>query len=138
MTELIDETAELVAALRALDDLADCDHDELAELAAHCTTVNVPPGWAFIVEGMPGDACFIVVGGEVRVTQLGEEIARVGAGELVGEIALLEERPRTATCVAETQVQLLELDGSEFNGWLQQRPHVRDRLVALARGRPRR
>jgi CRP-like cAMP-binding protein len=124
-----------VSALRDLPDLADCDDAELAELAAHSSPASVPAGWAFIVEGTPGDSCFIVLDGEVRVTRLGEEIGRVGPGGLVGELALIEDRPRMATCVAETPVQLLELGGSEFNGWLQRRPRIRDRLLATTAGR---
>jgi CRP-like cAMP-binding protein len=126
-----------IAQLRTFPNLADCGDDELAELAEHCDPVTVPAGWAFIVEGMPGDSCFIVLDGEVRVTSMGAEIGRAGPGELVGEIALIEQRPRTATCTAQTAVHLLELDGSEFNGWLQQRPRIRDGLLSTVVERTR-
>ena len=122
----------LVAKLRALDGLGACTDEQLAELAKHSEAISVPAGWAFILEGMPGDCCYVVLEGTVSVTRAGEEIRRVEAGALVGELALIDERPRSATCVAVTALELLQLDASEFNGWLQQRPEIRDRLLAAA------
>ncbi len=124
--------SEVVAKLRALEALRTCTDEQLAELAKHSEAVNVPASWAFILEGMPGDCCYVVLEGTVSVTRAGEEIRRVEAGALVGELALIDERPRSATCVAVTACKLLQIDASEFNGWLQQRPEIRDRLLAVA------
>lgn len=124
--------SELVAQLRALESLAACNDDELGELAQHATAVNVPANWAFIIEGMPGDTCYLVLDGEVSVRRTGDEIRRVGPGVLVGELAIIDDKPRSASCVALTPLRLLQIDAYEFNGWLQQHREIRDGLLAAA------
>ena len=122
----------LAQRLRAQEQLAGCADDELAELAEHSSEVNVPAGWAFILEGMPGDTCYLVLEGEVSVRRMGDELRRVGQGSLVGELAIVDDRPRSATCVALTPLRLLQIDAYEFNGWLQDRPQIRDGFLAAA------
>jgi CRP/FNR family cyclic AMP-dependent transcriptional regulator len=125
----------LVTRLREFGQFADCSEHELEELAHHCEEVHVPEGWAFILEGTPGDTCYLVLAGTVRVSRDGFELATVGPGDLVGEIAIIEQRSRTATCSAVTPLDLLQMEAAEFNGWLQQRPKLRDRLLSRAAGR---
>lgn len=120
----------LVEALRGLPLFTDCLEDELAELAAHCAPADVSEGWAFIIEGMLGDTCYLILEGQVRVSREGQTLAHLGPGHLVGEVALLEQRSRTATVCAETPVRLLCMDAAEFNGWLNDRPELRRRFLA--------
>ncbi|HTK63233.1 MAG TPA: acyl-CoA dehydrogenase family protein [Pseudonocardia sp.] len=134
--------AERAAAVEAMADrlagfpaFVGCPADQLSGLAARCGELSVPENWAFILEGMPGDTCYILLEGQLRVTQAGVEISRVEPGQIVGEVALVEQRPRTATVVTETPVRLLSLDAAEFNGWLNEQPGLRERLMsARARG----
>ena len=75
--------------------------------------------------GDPAEEVFVLVDGEVKVTdRRGEELARVGPGELVGEIALLTEEARTANLEAVTDCWLMVLSRAEFNRQLQERPEV--------------
>jgi CRP/FNR family transcriptional regulator, cyclic AMP receptor protein len=120
----------VLSRLREFEQLKGCTQQELEELAQHSSAIDVPAHWAFIIEGMPGDSCYVVLDGEVSVRQSGEEVAHLGSGSLVGEISLIEQRPRTATCVALTPLRLLEIEASEFNGWLLERPSLRDHLLA--------
>lgn len=130
-----ESTDAVLAQLAAFPAFADCPRDQLAGLIARCTELAVPENWAFILEGMPGDSCYLLLEGRLRVTQAGQEIGRVEPGRLVGEVALLEQRPRTATVVTETAVRLLALDAGEVNGWLNDQPGLRERLLAArARG----
>ena len=124
---------EVLTRLHQFENLGDCPEADLVELAEHAEAVDVPANWAFILEGMPADSCYLVLEGTVSLRKAGEEFARVGAGSLVGEIAIIEERSRTATCVALTPLRLLEIQASEFNGWLHDRPELRARLLASAR-----
>lgn len=92
-------------------------------------------GETIVRQGDPGDAAFVVVDGEVAVTvgsgSHATEVARLGRGELFGEIALLIARPRSATVVAATDVDLMVLERHVFREELQRDPAVGIRLLAI-------
>ena len=64
---------------------------------------NLPAGTEIIREGSSVDSLFIVIEGDIRVTKGELEIAVLSAGEVVGEMSLLDSRPPTATVTATTQ-----------------------------------
>jgi cyclic nucleotide-binding protein/N-acyl amino acid synthase FeeM len=90
-------------------------------------------GETIVRQGEYGDAAFVVVDGEVSVTvgsgPNAHEVARLHRGELFGEIALLIPRPRSATVVAVTDVDLMVLDREVFLSELQNDPAVGIRLL---------
>ena len=75
---------------------------ELRNLSSLATRLEEPAGKVLTKEGQQGYEFIIVLEGEVEVRQHGEVIAKRGAGDYFGEIALLDNRPRTATVVAVT------------------------------------
>ena len=100
--------------LRAIDIFAPLRGPVLESLARRLEEVDVPAGRTFIREGEPGDRFYAIVDGQVLVTTGGKEIARLGPGEYVGEIALLRDVPRQATVTAVTPARLLALDREPF------------------------
>ncbi len=101
---------------------------ELARLAAAMAYVEVPPGTTLIREGDHGDTLFIVYDGTVAVLKENavgepEPVATLGAGDVFGEIALLENTPRTASVHSRTRAALLTLQQKDF-----------ERLVVAALG----
>lgn len=64
--------------------------------------VNVPDGQAIVVEGEPSDSLFFVTGGTFLVASgpANTELARLGTGEVVGEISYVDHRPPNATVTA--------------------------------------
>src|SRR5262245_29046960 len=64
---------------------------------------SLPAGTEIIREGGPVDSLFIVIEGEISVTKGALEIAVLSAGEVVGEMSLLDSRPPTATVTATTE-----------------------------------
>ena len=108
-----------VEQLRRLPIFGGLDEDALREVAASSTPVDLPPDRVLCRQGDIGRECFLVVDGEARITRDGKDIARVGAGDLLGEIALLDGgHRRTATVTAITAMRLLVLDPREFDSLL--------------------
>jgi CRP-like cAMP-binding protein len=107
---------------------------ELAQLARVSEDLEVEPGTVLCMEGDIGQEFFVIVNGKIKVTRRGRRIAVRGAPDFVGEIALLEELPRTATVTAETSVRLFVLTGKDFRHLLDENPSVERKVLrALAR-----
>ena len=90
----------------------------LESLARGLREVRVPAGTAVITEGDEGDAFYVIEEGTVTVTQEGRLLREQGPGDYFGEIALLQQVPRTATVTATTDVVLRSLDRAVFLGAL--------------------
>jgi MFS family permease len=99
---------------RALALFAPLDGVVLERLAAAFRPLSLAAGSVIIREGTPGERFYLIDSGEVSVMKNGAEVARLGAGDYVGEIALLRRIPTTATVVAHTNVELLTLDPDIF------------------------
>ena len=81
-------------------------------------------------EGQQGSEFFVVLEGEVEVREGDRVVATRGPGEYVGEIALLDRRPRTATVVATTPVSIEVLSRREFVSLLAEAPEVSEQIMA--------
>ena len=95
---------EMLARLARFRDLSD---DDIHRVVDEATYLTVPEGWALMVEKTPADKAYLILDGEVSVRRSGEEVARVGAGELIGEMALVNHKLRNATVVAQTPLEVL-------------------------------
>lgn len=103
-----------LALLAGIDIFAPLSQPLLERLARELRQVHADPGDAVIVEGDVGDRFYVLVDGEAVVSAKGMEVARLGPGAYVGEIALLRNVPRTATVVAATPLELYSLERDEF------------------------
>ena len=107
---------------------------ELTQLARVSEDLEVEPGTVLCKEGEIGQEFFVIVDGKVKVTRKGRRVALRGGGEFVGEIALLEDVPRTATVTAETPLRLFVLTRKDFRHLLDENPGVERKVLrALAR-----
>jgi MFS family permease len=86
----------------------------LEHLAARLVPLRVEAGTVVVREGDAGDRFYIVVEGEVEVSQYGRAVSELRAGGYFGEIALLRDVPRTATVTVRTDVVLYALDRDDF------------------------
>jgi CRP/FNR family cyclic AMP-dependent transcriptional regulator len=110
---------------------------ELGELAKRTEDLEVEAGKALAREGEPGSEFFVIVEGDVSVTKDGQEIRTLGPGDFFGEIALIEDRPRTATVTAKTPLRFFVLTRQNFRSLLQQQPELEDKVMRALEERVR-
>jgi len=110
-----------VALLRSVSVFDPLPLPALEQLAAGLEPVQVASGASVFEQGDAGDGCYVIESGTAEVVGDGSRITTLGPGELVGEIALLRQVPRTATVRALTDLRLRRLEGSRFvrvvTGW---------------------
>jgi CRP/FNR family transcriptional regulator, cyclic AMP receptor protein len=92
--------------------------------------------------GAPGQSMMVILNGTVRVSLPGPKgkaviLADVGAGELLGEVALLDGKERSADATALTKCELLVLERRDVVAFLEKRPDVCLKLLELMCGRLR-
>src|ERR687896_2583508 len=86
---------------------AGAERDVLDEIGRHAEELDVPAGTVLTHEGRHEGYFFIIVSGTVRIERGGRTINTIGATDFLGEIALLDGGPRTATAIAATSCRLL-------------------------------
>ena len=121
-----------VEALRAFPAFARCPDRELRVLAASADETDLPAGHVLMWEGDPGAEAFLVLEGRAEVAVAGEVIATVGPGQTVGEMALIDSRPRTATVVATTPLRVLVVGRRHLSALLDQPGVARGLLQILS------
>jgi CRP-like cAMP-binding protein len=94
-------------------------------------------GTVLFEEGQPGDYMYVVQSGQVEIRRQVGETERVLAvlvpGDFLGEMAILNARPRSATAVVRTNARLLVIEGKTFEAMLRARPEIALRIIkALA------
>jgi CRP-like cAMP-binding protein len=80
-------------------------------------------------EGEPGDQMYVVLEGEVDIVVNDKVVETVGVDNFLGEMALIEERPRSATAVAKTDCKLAAINQNRFKFLVQQTPYFALRLM---------
>ena len=126
-----------LAILRAVPLFADLDERSLQAVAILAHEATFRAGDVLMVEGEPGETFYVVVDGTVRIEQGDRTVRSLTAGGFLGEIALVERRPRTATATCVTDARLLELRAHEFERLLESLPAVHDRISSAILRRER-
>jgi CRP/FNR family cyclic AMP-dependent transcriptional regulator len=123
-----------VQALKGAPLFEGLSRKELAQLARVSEDLEVEPGTVLCKEGDIGHEFFVIIDGKVKITRKGRRVSVRGGGDFVGEIALIEDVPRTATVTAETPVRLFVLTRKDFRHLLDEQPNVERKVMrALAR-----
>lgn len=120
---MADAKVEALRALSLFRGLRDRDLKQVAKLADE---VDLPAGHVLMREGDRGAETFVIASGEALVERGGRELARLGPGAVVGEMALLAEGPRTATATLTQPSRLFVLAHREFHSLLEDVPAVRE------------
>jgi CRP-like cAMP-binding protein len=107
------------------------DDDEIASVAAMAERRELSAGDKLIEQGRYGDSFFIVASGRALVYIADQYITAVGEGSAIGEMSLLERRPRNATVVAEGDMVVAEFSIKDFRKLLEKYPSARLRIHEL-------
>ena len=95
--------------------------------------VAIPAGKTLCEQGSLGREAFVILEGTAEVRSNDKKVASVGPGTCVGELALLDHGPRTATVIAETDVTALVIGVREFSAIVDEVPSIAHKLLrALA------
>jgi CRP/FNR family cyclic AMP-dependent transcriptional regulator len=86
-----------------------CSTRELRKVAKLAKVRRIPKGTRFIAEGDDGDSMYIMLSGIARVSRNGRKIAALGAGDAVGELALLGKAKRNASVDADSDLDVAEI-----------------------------
>ena len=112
--------------------------DELARVAALSSEVEAKSGAMLTDQGDTGLDCFVIVEGDASVYAGGMHIASLGPGSMLGEMALVDHRPRNATVLADSDMRLLRFDAKHFRQLLDEMPKASERVMNLLTSRLRR
>ena len=99
----------------------------IAELAREAT---YDAASVIVREGEPGESFVVIVSGGATVEQDGRTLNVLGPGDFLGEIALIDGRPRTATVTATEPIAALVIDRAGFQRLMDEHPVVRHDLVS--------
>ncbi len=109
------------------------DRHRLERLGQLADEVGVPAGKVHKRQGDTGSDMMVIVTGSVAVDRDGNRLNTLGAGDFFGEIALVDNGPRTATVTAEEPSRLLVIAHRDFHAMMDEFPEVADQVMnALA------
>ena len=120
-----------VDALAKAPLFAALSRQELGDLAKATEDLEVEEGKTLTREGDLGREFFVIVDGDVSVTQDGNEIRRLGPGDFFGEIALIYDNARrTATVTAASPLRFFVLTRQSFRSLLEHQPEIEEKVMA--------
>jgi CRP-like cAMP-binding protein len=114
-----------LAKLNRLEGLSDEDLATVVRAGRH---VHLPADWSLIWEKTPADKAYLIVDGEVSVRKGGEEVTRLGPGDVIGEMAIVNHRLRSASVVSLTPLEVIHYTRESLEQLLQDVPAFGDAL----------
>jgi CRP-like cAMP-binding protein len=103
--------------------------EQLRRVATLAEEVEAEAGAELMGQGRPGQEAYVIVEGTAGVYIGGSQKAELGPGEVVGEMSLIDHRPRTADVRALTSMKLLAFDAERFRRLLDEMPQANIRVM---------
>ncbi|CAB4727764.1 unannotated protein [freshwater metagenome] len=126
------ESAEMLTEVPFFDGFG---QEEILRVVELTNEVQLPAGSVVVDQGDPGTDCYVILDGTASVYVRGDYVASSGPGSMVGEMALVDHRPRTATVVADTDLDMLRFDSEAFRKLLDEMPKASERIMTALRAR---
>ena len=114
-----------------------CSKKELRAVAKASDEISLPAGKTLCEQGAIGREAFVIVSGTAEVRRNKRKVATLGPGACVGELALLDHKPRTASVVAATDLTVLVIGTREFSGIVDEIPSIAHKLMRSLAGKVR-
>src|SRR5688572_20509697 len=122
---------EVAALIAQVPLFARLPHEVRARLASAAGSRSLPAGDVLVREGEAGDSLYVVASGRLEVSVDGKTVRTLSRGDVVGELALLTTRPRTATVRAVRDSELAVIGRDAFQELLVRHPEVLVEVVEL-------
>ena len=122
-------TIERVVILKSVNIFEGTPDFALASVAGIVEEVEVIAGETLIHEGAIEDSMYIVLEGEVQVHRQGKPIIDLGPGRSVGELAVLDPEPRSASVSAVTDSYLFRIDKEPFDEVMADHPEIAQGVI---------
>ncbi len=118
-------TIERVLFLRGVELFGEVHGAALIPVARVAREIHFDAGEPFIRQGDAGDSLYIIVDGEASVVidEVGQ-VAQRGPKSIIGEMAIISRKPRSATCIAITDITALKVDFDDFWQLLEEQPEL--------------
>ena len=110
----------MIELLRKINLFSNLTDGELAKIQKICAKKNFSQNMVIFKEGEPGDRCYVITAGEVRISKfipnIGEEaLAVLKGGDYFGEMALIDNFPRSAHAIANTDIETFALNKTDLD-----------------------
>ena len=115
---------DLVNRLRQVSLFTKLSDRDLKRLANGLTERTFPAGQEIAAEGREGLGFFLIESGEVSITRRGDHVTKLGPGDYFGEMALIDQGPRSATVVADTEVRCHGMTAWAFRPFVEEHGEV--------------
>jgi CRP-like cAMP-binding protein len=115
---------DLASSLRRVPLFAELGNRDINALTRMMKERSFPEGTAMTREGESGIGFFVILDGTATVSVHGTKRRELGAGDFFGEIALIDERGRTASITADTEVRCVGITSWEFRPFVREHPDV--------------
>jgi CRP-like cAMP-binding protein len=116
---------------------SECSAKEIRSISSVADSVAVPAGRTLVKEGTIGRELYLIVAGTASVQRNGRQVATLGPGQHFGELSLLDRRPRNATVVSKTDMELFVIGQRQFNSLLDTIPTLSRKLISAMAARMR-
>lgn len=110
---------EKLEKLHRLEDLSNEDRKKVVAKGRH---VHLPADWSLIWQKTPADKAYLIVEGEVSVRKDGSEVARLGPGDVIGEMAIVGHKLRSASVVSLTPLEVIHFTKEALEELLEEVP----------------
>ena len=110
---------EKLEKLNRLEDLSNSDLKKVIDKGRH---VRLPANWSLIWEKTTADKAYLIVDGEVSVRKGKDEVARLGPGDVIGEMAIVGHKLRSASVVSLTPLEVIHFTKDSLESLLDEVP----------------